>query len=383
MNPLPFRFALLLAALCLLASSGAWASAGKILFASGEAAAEDARHTSRPLRRGDVINSGDTLVTGDGKLQVRFSDGGLVSLQAHSRLVVDEYSFAAPGEGGDKAAFSLLKGGLRAVTGTIGVRSRETYSVTTPVATIGIRGTGFTLRYCSGDCPPVNGQPQPDGLYVSTQDGIIYVANPAGLIELAIGQSAFVADRETPPEQIDTPPLLLPPADDGSGTPLYVAGEQTTGDDGVPDVFDIFTPRSVFDDYAAQSLIGSYNILAGGIVPTDQYGNVGTFDSGTIWVYFDAASISGDFAITIAPPGGGTPTQWYAMFDGSFLSDSTLFTGDNSFETTPTYNVNVDGGLLGPTAEALLMNYKVENISTGQIVTGTQALEGTVDMGAF
>ncbi|MEW6647683.1 MAG: FecR family protein [Pseudomonadota bacterium] len=366
--------------LCLLGSSGAWASAGKILFASGEASAEDAQSISRTLRRGDVINSGDTLITGAGKLQIRFTDGGLVSLQEHSRFIVDEYSLAAPGEGGDKAAFSLLKGGLRAVTGTIGVRSRETYSVTTPVATIGIRGTGFTLRYCSGDCAPVNGQPQPDGLYVSTQDGIIYVANAAGIIELAIGQAAFVASRETPPQPIDTPPLLLPPADDGSGTPVYVAGEQVTGGEEIPDVFDIFTPRSVFDMYAAQNLIGTYDVLAGGTTPTDQYGTTGTFLDGQIFVYFGDATISGWFDISIMQPGGSVPNTLNAGFGGSFLPGTTLFTGDSTGIDT-SLNVNVSGGLLGDNAEGLLMNYSVEDPGVGQTITGTQAFEGIVDMG--
>jgi len=353
------RLAPLFAALCLLVSSGAWAAAGKTIFASGEVQAQDPQNVSRALRRGDAVNSGDTLITGNGKLQVRFSDGGLVSLQEHTRFVVDDYNFE---ESGDKASFSLLKGGLRAVTGTIGVRSKETYSVTTPVATIGIRGTGFTLRYCAGDCPPVNGKPQPDGLYVSTQDGMIYIANPAGIIDLAVGQSAFVASRQTPPELIDTPPLLLPPADETSSEPTFLAGEQTTGGTGYPGM--LFTPRSVFDEFAAQELVGYYQSVGGSA--TDNLGNVAENGSANMQVNFMSASVSGNVMFDFQ-----AAAQWGFDFTGSFLTGTTQFTGTN-IENSQVM-ATVSGGLLGPNAEGAIMNFHAEDET--RIVNGTIAFE--------
>lgn len=350
----------LFAALCLLVSSGAWAAAGKTIFASGEVQAQDPQNASRSLRRGDAVNSGDTLITEAGKLQVRFSDGGLVSLQEHTRFVVDDYNFE---ESGDKASFSLLKGGLRAVTGTIGVRSKETYSVTTPVATIGIRGTGFTLRYCAGDCPPVNGKPQPDGLYVSTQDGMIYIANPAGIIDLAVGQSAFVASSETPPELTDTPPLLLPPADETSSEPTFLAGEQTTGGTEYPG--SLFTPRSVFDEFAAQSLTAYYQSTGG--TATDGLGNTGQIDSAYMDVTFSTATLSGNADISFPD------NQFvYFGFSGSFIAGTTTFTGAGDNDTAPG-EVSVSGGLLGPQAEGALMNFAYDDGSV--IANGTIAFE--------
>lgn len=360
------RLTPLFAALCLLASSGAWAAAGKTIFASGEVQAQDPQNVSRALRRGDTVNSGDTLITAAGKLQVRFSDGGLVSLQEHTRFVVDDYNFE---ESGDKASFSLLKGGLRAVTGTIGVRSRETYSITTPVATIGIRGTGFTLRYCAGDCPPVNGKPQPDGLYVSTQDGTIYIANPAGIIDLAVGQSAFVASGETPPELTDTPPLLLPPADETSGEPTFLAGEQNTGGTEYPGA--LFTPRSVFDELAAQAFVGNYQSTGG--TATDGLGNAPDSISASMSVNFSTATLSGNADISFPD------NQTFAFgFSGSFIAGTTTFTGqgsnDSPYYTAPDH-VSVSGGLLGPQAEGALMNFAYDDGS--MIANGTIAFEDT------
>ena len=55
----------------------------------------------------------------------------------------------------ESAFFRLLKGGFRAVSGLIGHTRREDYAVQTPVATIGIRGTDYEVRMCSGDCGDV------------------------------------------------------------------------------------------------------------------------------------------------------------------------------------------------------------------------------------
>lgn len=361
MNAHIARLAPLFAALCLPVSSGAWAAAGKTIFVSGEAQAQNTQNVSRALRRGDAVDSGDTLITGAGKLQVRFSDGGLVSLQEHTRFVVDDYNFE---ESGDKASFSLLKGGLRAVTGAIGVRSKETYSVATPVATIGIRGTGFTLRYCAGDCPPVNGKPQPDGLYVSTQDGTVYIANPAGIIDLAVGQSAFAASRETPPELIDTPPLLLPPADDTRSEPTSLVGEQTAGATGYPD--SLFTPRSVFDEFAAQGLVGYYQSTGG--TATDGLGNAPDSISATMSVNFSTATLSGNADISF--PGN----QIFGFgFKGSFIAGTSTFTGTGDGYVTPSSHVSVSGGLLGPRAEGALMNFAYDDGS--MIANGTIAFK--------
>lgn len=51
-----------------------------------------------------------------------------------------------------RAFFRLLKGGFRSVSGLIGKANHDDYRVSTPVATIGIRGTQYGARLCQGDC---------------------------------------------------------------------------------------------------------------------------------------------------------------------------------------------------------------------------------------
>ncbi|MDP3858880.1 MAG: hypothetical protein Q8Q73_14075 [Stagnimonas sp.] len=51
-----------------------------------------------------------------------------------------------------RAFFRLVKGGFRSVSGLIGKVNQDDYRVSTPVATIGIRGTRYSARLCQGDC---------------------------------------------------------------------------------------------------------------------------------------------------------------------------------------------------------------------------------------
>ena len=100
-----------------------------------------------PLSKGQSIESGDSIVTGGGsQAQLRFSDGGLVSLAPNSQFNIANYADANDPEK-DGFAVNLFRGGMRAITGLIGKRNRENYKVTTNTATIGIRGSAFSANY--------------------------------------------------------------------------------------------------------------------------------------------------------------------------------------------------------------------------------------------
>src|SRR5690606_13233770 len=111
-----------------------------VLFSHGTVNASNA-DGSRALQKGDSISAGDTINTGaDGRIQMRFTDGGLVSLRPDSSFAVDKYNQpTADNEG--SLAFNLIKGGLRTLSGTIGHKDHDNYQLKTSVATLGIRGT--------------------------------------------------------------------------------------------------------------------------------------------------------------------------------------------------------------------------------------------------
>jgi hypothetical protein len=121
------------------------APAARVEFAIGNPVAISPSGQSRSLVKGVQVESGETVSTNNGRVQLRFTDGAQVSLQPQSEFRIDEYRFDGKADGSERGFFSLFKGGLRTITGLVGRTNRKNYQVTTTVATIGIRGTEYTI----------------------------------------------------------------------------------------------------------------------------------------------------------------------------------------------------------------------------------------------
>lgn len=180
------------------------AAAGRVVFSAGTPNATDPAGASRALKRGDDVFSGETLATNaGGRLQVSFADGAYISLQPDSTYVIEQYQYAGQQDGSEKAVYRLLKGGVRALTGAIGKQHPDAYRVETPVATIGIRGSGHNSRICAGDCAG-----RDDGLYHNTWRGLTYVKNNVDERDVPRGRGVFVAGLDMPIRFLDQPPGL-------------------------------------------------------------------------------------------------------------------------------------------------------------------------------
>ena len=163
------------------------------------------------LTRGAPIQSGDTLVTGvASNAQIRMSDGAIIALRAQTEFKIDEYKYNGKQDGSEKASLSLVKGGVRAVTGAIGQQNKDNLQVNAVVATVGIRGTGFNINYCDGNCFYPNKTSAKDGLYAGVFEGQITVKNEASTDSLGVNQFLYVADKNTAPVRLSTPPNFLP-----------------------------------------------------------------------------------------------------------------------------------------------------------------------------
>jgi len=200
-------------------------TAGKVSFVIGNVTASTPDGQSRSLRRGDAINGGDRIETRGGRLQIRFSDGGFVALQPNTVFGVDQYLYANKPPEETSLFFSLLRGGMRTVTGAIGKVNKQSYKVRTPVATIGIRGTGY--RASTDDKRTL----------VSVGRGLVIVENVLGNVIAGAGQN-IVAVNGAPPalstESVDTP-ATSPEGDNeedqydtSQDTPIF--GDQTLPD---------------------------------------------------------------------------------------------------------------------------------------------------------
>ncbi len=165
------------------------AEVARVQFAAGQASATTADGRVRTLARGADINEGDTVNTEQGRVQLKFRDGALVSLQPRTAFRIDEYAYRGTADGSEKGFFSLLRGGLRTITGVIGRSNSDSYRVRTQTATIGIRGTEYIAQVGNS-------------LNVSVGGGRIALTNDAGtfIIDRRCCSVAFQIPAEEPEE---------------------------------------------------------------------------------------------------------------------------------------------------------------------------------------
>lgn len=176
----------------------AWAD-GSITHLSGAVSVRTTDGRTLPGAAGVKVNQGDTVTTGaGGYARIEMTDGGEMVLRPKAELKIEAYSFEPTKPESDSFVFSVLRGGLRTVTGLISKRgNQDAYRLRTATSTIGIRGTQFDLRVCQADCGTL-----PDGTYVAVKSGAVRATNAAGNQLVSSGQVAFV-----PPI---LPPIILP-----------------------------------------------------------------------------------------------------------------------------------------------------------------------------
>lgn len=179
-------------------------TAGRVLVAVGEVFAVRSGQNI-PLSLGAMVESGDVLRTGaTSNAQVRMTDGGIIALRPQTELHLDEYHFAGQADGTEKNFFSLIKGGFRTVTGFIGKINHSNYKVATKTATLGIRGTDYSLVICAQNC----GSLVKDGLYGGVFAEQINISNEGGNKNINRSEGFYVADTRTPPANPDHPAEL-------------------------------------------------------------------------------------------------------------------------------------------------------------------------------
>jgi hypothetical protein len=205
----------------------------RVAFARGQLSLAGAGGQQTPVTTGADVNAGEKLVSGrDGMAVLVFPDNSRVTLQPQSEFIIRDYQFDRDNPKSGRSVLELLRGGLRAVTGLIGKLPTENYEMRTPVATIGIRGTGFDLL-CKGSCSElVTGSLHPEnvidrlfafvlrsahaqslpanGMYAFVWSGEIDMGIQGKRFRLSENQAAFfVNDRIKPISLPKVPDFLL------------------------------------------------------------------------------------------------------------------------------------------------------------------------------
>ncbi len=148
----------------------------------------------RAAARGAELRDGETIVTGaNGLAQVRFADGGTISVRGNTEVKLDRFAYRGESDRGASLFIALLKGGFRSVTGLIGRLNRDGYKINTPFATIGIRGTVHN-PFVQLPAPPGEQTPVAPGAYDYVEQGAVAMQTLQGqTLSIAAQQTGFVS----------------------------------------------------------------------------------------------------------------------------------------------------------------------------------------------
>ena len=184
------------------------AEAGTSLFVYGNVQLKSAQGDLSNLNRGMDFDSGETIITGvNGRAQLQMKDGAIFDLKPDTEFLIEEYVYSpntntvtqAVNVKEDKGFYRLVRGGFRSISGLIGKKNKKNYRVKTPVATIGIRGTDYTVNLCETNCGELG-----KGLYLSVAEGGVVLANDAGTLDIDFGNAAFVSGLTSAPVAISS-----------------------------------------------------------------------------------------------------------------------------------------------------------------------------------
>ena len=172
---------------------------GVIAIASNPVKITNAQGEVRIAKTGDKIYLNDTIQTdAQGKTQILLKDQMTISLGPNSQMVVDKFVYDPKEKSKNELSTQIKQGAFKFISGKIASDNKDAMKVSTPKATIAIRGTG------------VAGEVQPTGTdTIVLLDGQIGVtSNKNSKITQNISQSGFGVTIN--PTGIVSSPILIP-----------------------------------------------------------------------------------------------------------------------------------------------------------------------------
>jgi hypothetical protein len=160
--------------------------AGNIILSQGAVQAQSGEY-SRSLGKGDAVCVGETIVTAkSGSAKIKMADDGMVTVRPQTKFKIEKFVYR--GTRKDNSLFALLRGALRVVTGKIGHRNPQNDLISTPTATIGVRGTDHEATVI------LSGGKYPAGTYDKVNTGVTFIKTERGEVDIHPNQVGFVAN---------------------------------------------------------------------------------------------------------------------------------------------------------------------------------------------
>ena len=199
-----FTIGLILLTLTILAKNS-FASIGEVTLHKGNAVVDRQDGDKGIEVQKDLdIFSYDTVKTGNGKVGIQFIDQTRVDVTEHSKLLIDEFIYD-PNTNTGSLSLKATLGTVRYASGQIAKNSAQNVKISTPTATIAVRGTDFAMTVDEIGSSTIILLPSCDS------DGMCYVGEisvetDAGFV---IMNQAFQATTVSTPESRPLKPVIL------------------------------------------------------------------------------------------------------------------------------------------------------------------------------
>lgn len=172
------------------------ATAGYVQFVNGQVSLTTEKGVTHALQKGEAVNEGDTVSTKPAaSAQIRMQDGGFIAVRPDTQLKFDSFKFTGQAGKPESSFFSLFRGGFRAVTGLIGRINKQDYRITTPAATIGVRGTDHETVYLPKSMPGAMA-----GAYSKVNIGETSLTTNKGTVNVLPNQMGFAGGLNQAPQ---------------------------------------------------------------------------------------------------------------------------------------------------------------------------------------
>ena len=195
---------LVIATILLLTSQTNFAAVGKVTEQTGPT--EIVRNkNSISAKVGSGVEMNDTIVTAKAKAKLTFEDNTTVNITEQSKLVVDDFVYD-PKKGSGKLAMKVVMGTARYASGQIAKTNPQQVAVSTPTATVAVRGTDFSMTVDELGRSLIMLLPSCDEKKKTCVTGAISVKNDVGEVFMNEPyQTTIVASLSTPP----TAPVII------------------------------------------------------------------------------------------------------------------------------------------------------------------------------
>lgn len=218
----------LIAALCLLAFTNTWAAIGEVSNHKGSGCEITRGKDKLTGNKGADIKSMDIYTTKSCVTDITFKDDTKVKINENSRLLIDDFVFDPKASDAGKLAIKVGAGTVRYASGQIAKNNPQKVAITTPTATIAVRGTDFnmTVDESGGSLVilvPSCREESEIKKYELEENrcrvGVIEVSTLSGTVTL---DKAFEATFVTSSSMNPTPPVILNTVESKIGNNLIV-----------------------------------------------------------------------------------------------------------------------------------------------------------------